>query len=475
MSWALLLLAAPDLIVEVAPEDPLPVSRFRADFTTWAGLDAGFAQDEDVFEWWSTFGLTWEHRQQRLDGNGWFAKGGARVRWGMTAEDAPRRETFLLYNTSNDDYVAEAELREAYAGWHFGDFELAAGNRIYTWGKNEVGAAADVLNPIDIRFDPVALVTGPRGAKAPVLAADASYGVGDTVVALVLVPFYHGHRFVAAGRDFALLSSFPAVPDIDWLDSAEPSAGLGSTPDETPGNASAALRLTSSIGGWDFGATAYYGWDRAPYLELDPDLVRSLGGVPDGLAVLRMQQKLANGQPLAATKYQRMALLALEGETTLGPLVVRADMGFTPWRVYYADNLASYRLPTASVALGAEYTYGERLMVSATGLGTAVFAAPRNATLLGIDAIDKDRDGTIALQLGAAAALRWTIWGCRLDLAALGTVLPGELAVVTSLTYVDWEPHEIALGAVAITGVDGSAGGQFRGNDFSYLRYHVAW
>src|SRR5690606_3634912 len=99
-------------------------------------------------------------------------------------------------------------------------------------------------------------------------------------------------------------------------------------PDESPENATVALRARTQLWGWDLAVTAHYGWDRLPQLRVDRDLLVMAEAAPRVAAdpelllndpdlretALRLQQRIAVGEELISAEYFRAWQFALELE-----------------------------------------------------------------------------------------------------------------------------------------------------------------
>jgi hypothetical protein len=500
---------APIIIIDdesnsgTASVPPSPGEGGGADFRarTWLrfDLESRFALDtsfddtgEDVFEWWNVGHLELDHRASAT----LRAVAEARLRYGVVGEEPPGGERLHLLNAGEPKWTGQAELRQVYVEWTGADLSVRLGERIFVWGKNELLPPADVLNPVDLRYDPITAVRSPKEAKAPVLAADASYASGDSVLQLVLVPFFVPHRGFVFGRDYALAPpGSEAAEQLSGVGAVHPSvedelqAGLVGTelPDESPENATIALRGTTRAGGWDLAATAVWGWDRTPVVRVDPDALLLLQNGERILAnpqilvsdtelrdaSIAVQQKVASGQELLSGRYRRMATLAVEAEGVVGEVVLRGDLGFSPEQVFYTSGLGPRIRPASRAVLGVEYTHGERWFVQVSALANVVFRPPP-AALLGIDARDSEpgaRD--LAVRYGAGGTARLSLDEVDLRLSASGLYLldPADWAVVPELAWIFTEPHELRLGALLLGGDRGGALRDHRDADFVYVAY----
>lgn len=452
---------------------------------------------EDVVEWWTQGRLRLDHRRSRS------LRGivDARVRWGLVAEEPPPEETYLLFNARDGKWTYEAELREAFIEWRPADFEVRVGQQIFVWGKNELLAPADLLNPMDLRYDILAALDSPKDAKVPVFALDGSYWRGESGVELVILPFFAANKTFVLGRDFALATAgSPLERQVRAVGSVHPSIedelqqGVSGTevPEESPFGASLALRGVTRLAGWDVALTAYYGWDRTPWLRVDADLMllmRESGTAlasPQELlsnqelqrATVSVQQKVAVGQQLVRADYKRQWVFALEASGVIGDFVARADVGFSPGSIYYTADFEPVRRRNATGVVGLEYTRGEQWYGSLTGYGLMVFKPPESAMLVGLENTREKADKRdMAALYGLSANLRWRWQEEGLELTALGLyhIKPKDWVASFKVSYEVVEPHDIGLGAIFFEGPDGTTVDRFDRNDFWFVQYRVTW
>ncbi len=472
----------------------------KREYTSRLSMDTVFdGTEEDVIELWNLGRLTLDHRTEsrlRAVVEGW-------VRWGVTAEHADPGDVFWVLNAGDPKWTGEVSLREAYLAWSTGPWQFELGQKIFVWGKNEILAAADALNPADLRFDPVGSLNSTRDGKVPVFAFDVTWWHGDSSVELVVLPFFTASRSFVTGRDFALAppgsqldSNFRQVATIHPSVEDEIQAGLvgSEVPEESPLNATLALRLTSSVWGWDLAMTALYGWQQTPDVWIDSDLQTLLfsgqlnvqnpqGAVTNPVgnaAALAVQQKGASGQELFRASYDRRILLALEAQGVVGPFIARLDLGFSPSAIAYTQNLEAVSLPTTTASGGLEYTYGDSWYVQVTGFGIAALNPPltplmglEKALAEGEDPVERD----VAARYGVSSAVKWTWVDSQVEwsLGGVVNIKPQDFVVTAQVSYADFEPHVFRLGAVLIDGPTGTIGRNFGNNDFAYFEYGLSW
>jgi len=474
-----------------------PIGRFRGEYRTrglWDMVHDGDA--EDVFEWWQTLNLFLKYQFAEA----WDVVSEIDTRYGVIGE-APQESAFWGLNVSYSKWLADVDLRQGYLRWRDQNWEVAFGSRVFVWGKNELFAAADFLNPVNAQGDVIGLLSDPRLAKKPIWAIDASYQFGDSVFQLVVVPVFERSDIPIVGRDLALAppgsdleaqvrtaaSLHPSIEDQigDGFDGTE-------VPEESLWNSSIAFRSSTNLGGWDFAATIGWIWDRNPTIYLDDDLrgllasgVNLLGAnaggnlSPEATAQLAaVQQKAAIGQELFRATYRRQWVAALEGEGVLGPLVVRWDVGWKDGELAYTEDLESYRLMLLSGTFGLEYSYGESFFGQLSVFSQFGFDAPGQA-LLGWDdgELDPGDEGRTATLVGGGLVMRgspedvdWD-WSTRTVMA----IFPLSVANVAEVGYLGFENQRLALGGLLIHGERGALGDQFSRLNLVYGMYSIAF
>lgn len=474
-------------VVEEVQSEPVASIRLRGEFLSRVMVDTTFDNPrEDIVEWWNHGFLGFDHKQ-----GDWRVVLQGRLRWGVAARE-------VLHQPR---WVAEPDLRDAYVEKRFGDFRLSFGQRIFTWGKNEFMAAADVVNAYDLRYDVVTFLQTPRDAKISTTVLGLSYFSGDLGAEWLLIPFFSGHRAYLWGRDFALAAPqsplailrnqtqdvSPQVADALQRHSIE----VG-TPEAAPTNVSTALRFSGSRAGWDAAATFYYGWDRTPRVTIDPDLrllLEANAQILDDPNVLltnpalnaaaeNVRQKRARDESLLHIRYRRKTQLALEAQTSVGELLLRTDLGFSPEQVFYGQSQKAYVKPTATGALGAEWTRGETWYVALTGYSLLVFQAPHDELFYGFEDPNHQLPSrSIAALYGIQGTTRffWEALDLTAELTGLYNIRPGDWLAHGHVTYTGLEAHQIRLGMMALSGPEKTVGWYYRRNNMAYLQYRGVW
>ncbi|HET6344851.1 MAG TPA: hypothetical protein VFH51_07950, partial [Myxococcota bacterium] len=405
-------------------------------------------------------------------------------------------------NARDGAWSHDVALREGYVTWRLEAWTLRAGARLYSWGKNEWLAPANVLNPIDLRYDPFSVLEGPKDGRVPVWALDTSTDALGATWQLVVLPFFVPHALFVYGHEVSAepFAGLYAPLLRDTLGALEPGArdalqgGMRGTrlPADSPGGASAALRVTRQLAGWDVAATGYYGWDRTPWIDLDADVATLLtaqariSADPTLLArdpalrtaTLGVAQKRAAGVRLADVSYRRTGQLALEGERALGPMVVRLDVGYSPAQTLYTRELAPHRRGAWTGVVGVDAMQGDALITSVGLWGMVVPSPPANGVLLGLEpATDTPQARRAAWTMAALGAVRWHPADTAFEASAFATfgVRRRETVVWAQVAYMGFEPYRLALGCFGATGRAGSLTAALEAERYVFAQVSGAW
>ncbi|MDY0062337.1 MAG: hypothetical protein RBU45_21170 [Myxococcota bacterium] len=171
--------------------------------------------------------------------------------------------------------------------------DLRLGVQTFAWGTGDLRNPTDNLNPQDL-LDPF------EARKIGVLAARLNLYLGDFNLEGVFVPFLvPSRRPPDAGRYAPAGPPLGAAPVALQLTSVEELPAF-------PAESQQAVRLSRSLGGWDFSASFYSGFNKLPVLHL----VGTEGLVP------------GTATPLvtftATTSYEPVFVYGLDFATTLG-------------------------------------------------------------------------------------------------------------------------------------------------------------
>lgn len=197
--------------------------------------------------------------------------------------------------------AAIARPADLYAEVRTSRFDVRAGMSRIVWGRLDEFQPSDVVNPLDLsRF----LLEGRSEARlsVPVLRGRAFLS-SDTTIEGVLVPAFRPGRFDQLSEDTSPFELAPVghperlEPDVTWR------------------NLQGGGRFTSTVGRFDWGVSAYRGFESFPsYTYRVPDDV-------DSLALIF---------PTVIETFPRFTMLAADFETVRGPWGVRGEVAWFP-------------------------------------------------------------------------------------------------------------------------------------------------
>lgn len=420
----------------------------------------------------------------------WVAE--AQVRWGAYGKmpvDAP----LLGVNVRDSQWVGEAALREAYLQWRWDGWGASVGQRLLAWGKNELGAPADGINPLDLRYDPTALFVAPRLARVPVfmLTGHYTWGHGARVEAVVQ-PFFVPNRIFLGGHDNAALVADPAGSQLFLLamgsfgatarDLLQQAAVGTDIPGAAPSDSTVALRGSAHLADWDFALTGIYGWNRTPITRIDGTAQVLLQATPAQInaapqlylaALLGLAQ---SGNSLVTVTYQRLWQLALEGEGPVGPLMLRWDVGWAPDQLHLTRAFSAASGHSLRGVVSADYAAGERWLLAVASTVQAVYAPGRSAPLLALEtSSSKLPPWAVGWSWLVSGRYTWPDAHLEARMAALYEVWPGDGIAWAQLGYSPWESHTFALGGSYLAGSPSTLGDIYRVNSYVYAQYQGAW
>ncbi|MBA2660970.1 MAG: hypothetical protein H0U74_01640 [Bradymonadaceae bacterium] len=357
-------------------------------------------------------------------------------------------QTDLLINATDVRTHYEARLDEAYLLHRPGRWSLAIGNMRTPWGSTDLLRPGDVINPTDMGASGGAAATG---ALMPQLTASASYAADGWSLSALIVPFFVPNRVTVFGRDTALASSqntmlseqmgiltlLQRVIDPSLHGDVQPLLLATRVPSDTPRNASAGLRATTTAANTDLGLGIFYGWDRTPWIYVDEDMRELLALVVTDAQVLedfdfmgfvrrnpsalgisnRISAKRADGEEIFFSEYRRRTTLLVDLARYMGPIGVRADIAFSPSRTLYTSGFEATRRASVFSALGLSYERlddNDALALTVEGFWLHPFA--RDCAINRAFVSESDRgpeDAKLALigdgLYGLAGALMWSV------------------------------------------------------------------
>ncbi len=259
---------------------------------------------------------------------------------------------------------------------------LKVGNQILSWGRLDVGSAADVLGAYDLREGPAIDLDALR---IPTPTATATWFPVDAFQLDVgYTPFFTPHRFDVAGTNYAIIGpNAPAAVAAAFQKlrgQLDPSSYAAITadfarvnaPDARPDNGELGSRATWRTGPYDLALTYGFVRSKIPTLTLAPELVALLGSgnATNLTAAGQVNAKLQNGEHLLSASYDRYHQIALDLEGTAGPFTVAGEVGVSPQRTLFVRDAdtglpSAVRTPVAQAGLKATYAKEETFAISA--------------------------------------------------------------------------------------------------------------
>lgn len=478
----------------------VPRAKVGGSLQLWAGLDlrhegrrrgddADLRPSEDVLEVALRARLHAEARfmrwvKMRLE---------ARLLYWVTAERPRKDRIFWIGNGAAWETRGEVELGEAYVDLYLGPVDLRLGQQIVSWGLGDLVNPNDVVNPLDLRRG---LFGFDEDRRLPVLAARAAWHFGRWKLEGVWLPLFKAHRFELWGSDFALFgpgsSSHFAEAEARLDRLVHPthrgriSELLSRTnpPPDDPSASSAGLRLSGSHRSWDFGLQYFFGWDRTPGIQVDPDFY---GAVRDGdlfvggsMNIVALGALFA-GSPLFQTRYHHGHQVGLSVGKAFERFALKLDMSYFPDRGFVRTDrvpeplgagLVDLRVEhhTLITALSAEYAWGTTLMVQVQGLHGALLdrRADDSRELMGFLS---SRQLALVLAFVRVQLLGETL---LVTLAGSVDVLQGSFLIAPTVAYKITDAWRVSLGALFFEGGDKTLFGTWKKNDLIWLdaRWH---
>ncbi|KFE69509.1 hypothetical protein [Hyalangium minutum] len=406
--------------------------------------------------------LRFHHR--RGDGLSFVASGALehRIRWRDLPEALPGQETGKAWR-----YQLEPRLQELYVGIYKAPLDLTIGQQRIAWGRNEILAINDVINPQDLR-DPLLIPEELR--YKPGIAVRADIALGASSLQLIVVPFFQPHDFEFYGSNWALVQdSAPAAYRAVLQQVGESPAGSALFSGERGvsaglSQAAAGLRFAWRLGNVE--VTHYYhqGFDYTPRWNVDSEQLAALldpalinDPVARTLAFTRFSETVS-------VNYQRRHHVGLSLVGEAGPLILYGEGAFESRKVFITQALTTVVHPWATALVGVEYQHEfDQVIDVALSYGRVL---PRDGAPPPL--LWNERD-----TLGSAITLRW---GLTEEVSLEGQGGVGVIPFgVSGRVGVHWKREHLSFraGALIMTGEKFSYGGYFRANQgiFLDLRY----
>lgn len=399
---------------------------------------------------------------------------------GLFEQDARPPESF---NLGNGDVRSafEATLREAYVGFFVRRFDLRIGQQRTAWGRGEIFAPNDVINPLDLRDQ---FLTETELLRIPTVALRGDLALGPAVISAVISPYFQPNRFESYGGNWALIQ--PAAPAIYRALARSAASSLAIDPTLYPAlqpllqqtalppadltGTAVGVRLQLALHRLDLDFFYHYGYDFNPSLQIDPTLTATLQQLdPATVDASTLSSALLSGVSAGSVTatYVRRHHAGLSAVTTAGPLVLRGDFAADSQMVFTGRDLQSVLRPSVQGVFGAEYQHGD--------LGKAVILELHYQYIHDLPAADAlmfQRSHNVSV----GGLLRWSLLRDRLRFELRGAVgiTPLSYSLRPQVAFAQ-RGFEVRLGMFIPGGEDASFGRYFERNLSIYTAFRFTF
>lgn len=230
-----------------------------------------------------------------------------------------------------DTLIAQVTLREAYASYSRGSWDLRFGRQIIPWGKSDGINPTDFLGAKDFRrFNPDDEIKR-IGGTALKAAFTPDQGASPLTVTAVWQPVFPRSRFLVAPE------SVPA--SVVFLNDQFPTRNLT--------NSELALRATYFTPGWDLSLTGFHGWNHLPEYAF--------------------AQINSSAQVEIAPNYHRIRAVGFDFSKTFSEWILRLESAYT-WTENDAGINPVIEPSHFDSVLGLEKTFGEYVRLQVQGI-----------------------------------------------------------------------------------------------------------
>ncbi len=184
---------------------------------------------------------------------------------------------FAFQYQDTDNYLG-INFSEAYVTTSFGIFDIRIGKQKVSWGKSDALGPVDNINPMDFKeFDILNFYNMKIGMNMIKVNA---YVIGDYLsIEGILISSFFPNEYPDQDSVWAFYQSpLPSIMIInnqslrvipDYKDTAYPGRKIK--------NSEKGLRISSSVGGYDFSVSYFYTWDDNPTIhqKINPDFTKT--------------------------------------------------------------------------------------------------------------------------------------------------------------------------------------------------------
>ena len=335
-------------------------------------------------------------------------------------------------------------LQEAYVDYYTDRFTLRVGRQIMAWGKADEINPTDVLNPQDLSN----LLEEKLIRKSGIFAVKANWFFGDFDLETIWKPEFKP----------MLLPE----PGSRWFPFPLPAGSTDLPPMTLPGrgfqDTEWAVRLSRTVGRFDLSITRFSGWDHifTPVIALDP-----------------ITQQAA----LVGRRFHRTRMLGGSFAGSVGSIGIWGEGAY--FRTEDPEgNRADVRNPYVQLVLGSDYTFGSGLRLNIqyfrellTRIDDSTEERLEKATIsklgLGIP-LRRALTARLALPFGFGEAHSVEAFAIY-DLEESGFLLGPKLVLSPEPAF------KVEVGAVLLSGEEGSLFNRLERNDNAYVRITVSF
>ena len=259
----------------------------------------------------------------------------------------------------NRHEVYDLSLFDAYIAHRGEDVSFKIGKQIRRWGKADQFSPVDTLNPEDLR-EFYTLEYEDR--KIPVWMADATVKLGSIFLEAAYLPRFKSMELDYFETDWAV---YPHLKEDLWDNPAVPHELKNyfkqisvheTSPNDNGLNGEIALQLSTSIKGWDVGATYHYTWEDTPFFKSFPVKGLDVDGSMTGTEILSILDGATIAGDTIEVAYVRSHIVGIAFETTLSQFGFRGEAAWHSDQPLLTADLTSITSPVLYTIVGADYT-----------------------------------------------------------------------------------------------------------------------
>jgi hypothetical protein len=264
----------------------------------------------------------------------------------------------FYYDSDLADEDTDITLHETYLQYNRADWDISFGKQRVRWGKSDQLSPVDSLNPQDFRqFVTIDLE---ERALPSWLLRNRWYGE-SLGLETIIQPWFQESELEYFDSNWALYRNLrqsiianPQVP-AGLKDYARNLRVDEKEPGKSPGNMSAAARVTLNTAQTDFAVSYHYGWETLPTITNFPIKNISFSGDPDADPTQILANAVFTDESVHA-EYKRQQTIGFEWETVLDPIGFRGEIAHIDHVALLSDDLTSERKPVTHLVSGIDYT-----------------------------------------------------------------------------------------------------------------------